>query len=180
MKRLCCLMLALILALGVTACGDPLPHHPDDAVRGNQIGDLCPATTLTEIGENGYTNHTFDPTERGEITVINFWAYWCPPCVQELPHFERVAAEYTDEVDVIAIHCDDVTEAQKFIAENYAVSSIIFAMDKDNDPFAYYSACGGSGSIPYTVVLDANGIIRKKFVGAINYDKLVAAIESCR
>jgi hypothetical protein len=91
-----------------------------------------------------------------------------------------VAAEYTDEVDVIAIHCDDVTKAQAFIAENYAVSSIIFAMDKDNDPFAYYSACGGSESIPYTVVLDANGIIRKKFVGAIDYDKLVTAIESCR
>lgn len=39
---------------------------------------------------------------------------------------------------------------------------------------------GGSGSIPYTVVLDADGIVRKKFVGAIAYDKLVAAIEDCR
>ena len=112
--------------------------------------------------------------------VLNFWAYWCPPCVGELPHFERVAAQYTDEVDIIAIHCDDVTKAQEFIAENYAESSIIFAMDKDRDPFAYYSACGGDRSIPYTVVLDKNGIIRKKFVGAITYDKLVAAIEACR
>ncbi|MBQ7089245.1 MAG: hypothetical protein IJN04_06355 [Clostridia bacterium] len=42
------------------------------------------------------------------------------------------------------------------------------------------TACGGGGSIPYTVVLDRNGIIRKKFVGAITYDKLVAAIEECR
>jgi thiol-disulfide isomerase/thioredoxin len=148
-------------------------------VRGNQIGDLCPTTPLTEINQNGYTDHTFDPTQRGEITVINFWAHWCPPCVNELPHFERVAAEYTDEVDIIAVHCDDVTKAQAFIAENYAESSIIFAMDKENDAFAYYSACGGSGSIPYTVVLDRKGIIRKKFVGAITYDKLVAAIREC-
>ena len=179
MKRIICLALALILALGVTACGgnaDPAV----DAVRGNQVGNLCPAATLTELDENGYTDHTFDPTQRGKITVINFWAYWCPPCVSELPHFAQVAAEYVDEVEVIAVHCDKVSEAQAFIAENYADSAIRFAMDKNNDPFLYYSACGGSGSIPYTVVLDADGIIRKKFVGAISYDTLVAAIEACR
>lgn len=180
MKRLLCLLLAVAMTVTLAACGEPTPQRPADAVRGNQIGDLCPTTPLTEINQNGYTNHTFDPTERGEITVINFWAHWCPPCVNELPHFERVAAEYTDTVDVIAVHCDDVTKAQAFIAENYAESSIIFAMDKAHDPFAYYSACGGGGAVPYTVVLDQNGIIRKKFTGAISYNTLVAAIEECR
>lgn len=183
MKRLLCLILALILTLALTACGDDgsaIKDRPDNAQRGNQIGDLAYGTTLTEINENGYTNHTFDPTERGEITVINFWAYWCPPCVRELPHFERVAAEYTDEVDVIAVHCDAIGEAQAFIGENYSVSSILFAMDKGNDPSAYYSALGGSGSIPYTVVLDAGGIVRQTFVGAIDYDTLVNAIEACK
>ena len=178
MKRTICLLVAIMLLL--TACGDAAPQRPDDAVRGNQIGDLCPTTPLTEINENGFTDHTFDPTERGEITVINFWAYWCPPCVRELPHFERVAAEYTDEVDVIAVHCDAIAEAQTFIKENYAESSILFAMDKNNDPSRYYVACGGSGSIPYTVVLDADGIIRHTFTGAIDYDTLVNAVNSCR
>ena len=180
MKRILCAVAALAMVLALTACGDPRPLHPDDAVRGNKVGNLCPTTTLSEISADGYTGHTFDPTERGEIVVLNFWAYWCPPCVNELPHFAQVAAEYTDEVDVIAIHCDDVTKAQEFIAKNYADSSILFAMDKGNDPFDYYSACGGSESIPYTVVLDADGIVRKKFVGAITYDTLVAAIEDCR
>lgn len=183
MKRLLSLILTLILTLALTACGDDgsvIKERPENAQRGNQIGDLCYGATLTEINENGYTDHTFDPTERGEITVINFWAYWCPPCVRELPHFERVAAEYTDEVDVIAIHCDAIDKAQAFIRENYSVSSILFAMDKENDPFAYYSALGGSGSIPYTVVLDASGIVRQTFVGAIDYDTLVSAIEGCQ
>lgn len=179
MKRFLCLLLAVI-AVSLTACGEAAPQHPEDAVRGNQIGDLCPATTLTEIGADGYTDHVFDPTQRGKIVVLNFWAYWCPPCVNELPHFDRVAAQYTNEVDVIAIHCDDVTKAQAFIAENYANSSIVFAMDQNRDPFAYYSACGGGDSIPYTVVLDKNGIIRQKFVGAITFEKLAAAIAECR
>ena len=180
MKRILCAAMALMMVLALTACGEPLPLHPDDAERGNKVGDLCNTTTLSEISADGYTGHTFDPTERGKIVVLNFWAYWCPPCVNELPHFNRVAAEYTNEVDIIAIHCDDVTKAQEFIAANYSDSSILFAMDKGHDPFAYYSACGGSGSIPYTVVLDANGIIRHKFVGAITYETLLAAIEDCR
>ena len=112
--------------------------------------------------------------------MLNFWAYWCPPCVGELPHFEQVAKAYADEVAVIAIHCDAVTEAQSFIAENYPDSAILFAMDKDHDPFLYYSVLGGNGSIPYTVVLDADGIIRRTFVGAISYDTLVSAIQDCR
>lgn len=183
MKRILCLFLTLILILALTACGDDgstIKNRPDNARRGNQIGDLAYSATLTEINQNGYTNHSFDPTERGEITVINFWAHWCPPCVGELPHFERVAAEYADEVDIIAVHCDAVEKAQEFIQENYPVSSIIFAMDKENDPFTYYSALGGTGSIPYTVVLDAEGIIRQTFVGAISYDTLVSAIEACK
>lgn len=178
MKRTICLLVAITLLL--TACGDGTPSHSDDAVRGNQIGDLCPTTTLTQINENGFTDHTFDPTARGKITVINFWAYWCPPCVGELPHFEQVATEMANTVDIIAVHCDAVTEAQTFIDENYPDSAITFAMDKNNDPFLYYSACGGSGSIPYTVVLDADGIIRHTFTGAISYDTLVNAVNSCR
>ena len=57
MKRTLCLLLALMLALTFTACGD----KEDDAAtakRGNRIGDLA-YTTLTEIDQNGYTDHTF-------------------------------------------------------------------------------------------------------------------------
>ena len=182
MRRIFCLLSVLAMLFALCSCDNSNDSHIDrhDLKRGNQIGDLCPTATLTAIDEGGYTAHTFDPTATGKITVINFWAYWCPPCVNELPHFDRVAKEYADEVEIIAVHCDAVEQAQSFIANNYPDSEILFAMDKGRDAFAYYSACGGGTSIPYTVVLDASGVIRKTFVGAINYDKLVAAIEGCR
>lgn len=174
MKRTVCLVSALILTLSLTACigGDDQKAAPK--------GDPCPATTLTEIDQNGYTDRTFDPTALEKITVINFWAYWCPPCVNELPHFDRVAREMADEVTIVAVHCDTVEKAQAFIAENYPDSPIRFAMDAQNDAFAYYSALGGGGSIPYTVIVDADGYLRQTFTGAITYDALVAAVESCR
>lgn len=191
MKRLLCLLLALTLTLSLCACGDDggSKKNKNDrndttpsntAQRGNQIGDLAYGTTLTAIDQSGYTDHTFDPTSLGKITVINFWAYWCPPCVRELPHFAEVAEEYADEVAIVAVHCDDVARAQEFLTDNYPDSHILFAMDKNNDPFAYYQQLGGTGSIPYTVVLDADGIIRKTFVGAISYDTLMDAIDACR
>ena len=180
MKRTLCLLTAILITLTLAACGEAPLQQPDDLPRGNQIGDLAYTTPLTVIDQNGYTDRTLDPTATGKITVINFWAHWCPPCVGELPHFEQVAKEYADEVSIIAVHCDAVTEAQKFIGEGYVDSAILFAMDKAHDPFLYYSTLGGSGSIPYTVVLDADGIIRRTFVGAISYDTLVAAIQDCR
>ena len=183
MKRILCFILTLAMLLALTACGEDgsaITQRPDNAQRGNQIGDLAYGTTLTEIDQNGYTDHTFDPTATGKITVINFWAHWCPPCVRELPHFAQVAQEMADEVKIIAVHCDAVDKAQEFIRDNYPDSSILFAMDKEHDPYLYYTALGGADSIPYTVVLDADGIVRQTFVGAISYDTLVNAIDACR
>lgn len=189
MKRLLCLLLALIFALSLCACGDNDSRKKnkndrndtsDTAPRGNQIGDLAYDAQLTEISEDGVALSTFDPTALGKITVINFWAYWCGPCMRELPAFSQIAEDYGDEVAVIAVHCDDLAKAQETIGENFADSAIRFAKDNGENPYAYYEKLGGSGSIPYTVVLDANGIIRKTFVGAIEYDTLAEVIEDCR
>ena len=184
MKRLLCLLLAVLLALSLAACGEdegePIKTRPENAVRGNRIGDLAYGTVLTEIDEGGVTDRTLDPTTTGKITVINFWAYWCPPCVRELPHFDQVAREMADEVTVVAVHCDTVETGRSFIAENYPDSAIRFATDAENDVYAYYSALGGGGSIPYTVVLDADGVIRQTFTGAIDHATLVSAVEACR
>lgn len=190
MKRLLCLALALTLALTLTACGDGGGDGGRDSAQNGDttalpqdyvgVGVRCPATQLTEIDRNGYTDRTFDPTATGKITVINFWAYWCPPCVQELPHFEQAARAYADEVSIVAIHCDTLESAQAFLGANYPDSAIRFAMDPTGAVFDYYSALGGTGSIPYTVVLDARGVICRTFVGAINYDTLVGAIQDCR
>lgn len=179
-KRLFCLLLAVTMLLCLCACGDDTDALPKEDGRGNQVGDLAYSAALTEISENGQALTTFDPTALGKITVLNFWAYWCGPCVNELPHFDRVAKEYADEVAVVAVHCDELSRAQEFIRINYPDSAIRFAMDGEDDPFAYYQVLGGGGSIPYTVVLDADGVIRKTFVGAINYNTLKATIEDCQ
>ena len=155
-----------------------------DAERGNEIGDLCHGYDLQIVDKTGILTETIDPTATGKVTIINFWGTWCTPCVNELPYFDRIASDYSDSVTVIAIHTHSVVDtAPDYIASHYPDSKLIFAKDYPIDEIGlvggYYSALGGRGTFPYTVVLDENGIIRSIFVAALEYEDLQQAVESC-
>src|SRR6476661_4502801 len=66
-------------------------------------GDNAPGFTIK--ADNGRTVTL--PNFGGKILVLNFWATWCPPCVQETPSLSRLAAEYADKgVVVLAVSVD--------------------------------------------------------------------------
>ena len=157
------------------------PDYVKPAV-GSEVGDACISYDVTIVDKNGITSETINPTTTGKITIINFWGTWCNPCVAELPYFDQIATNYGDEVVVIAIHTSTVAEtAPPFLAKHYPDSKIIFGKD-DGDGFdgAFYSALGGRGTYPYTVILDEHGVIAKIFVSALHYEDLEAAIEELK
>lgn len=123
---------------------------------------------------------TFDPGRTGKVTVINFWYTTCGPCVQELPHFDEIAAEYADRINVVAVHRydDDAMDgdAIDYVNTNYRDSKIIFVKDTATD--GYHYAHGGVGAYPITIVVDCNGIITTRFDGKVTYDELHAAVET--
>ena len=146
--------------------------------RGNQVGDLCYNYDLEIVDEKGGSGETFDPTATGKITIINFWGTWCTPCVNELPYFEQVATEYPEDVLVVAIHSSISKEtAPEYIGKYYADSPMVFSWD-GGEGFTgeYYTALGGRGTYPYTVVLDADGIIQKIFVSSVTYEDLSGVV----
>lgn len=148
--------------------------------RGNEIGDLCYSYDLEIVTKDGATGETVDPTATGKITVINFWGTWCTPCVGELPYFQRIADEYSDSVTVIAIHSAQSKEtAPEYIGKYYDGSKILFSWD-DGAGFTgeYYTALGGRGTYPYTVILDENGIIQNVIVTSLTYEELKTNVEA--
>ena len=155
---------------------------PGNEDRGNQIGDLCYNADLEIVDETGILTQTIDPTATGKITIINFWGTWCTPCVNELPYFDQIASDYADSVTVIAIHTNMISDtAPSFISTYYADSNIIFARDFTDGASTveqYYTALGGRGTYPYTVILDENGIINSVFVSALEYKDLQDVVES--
>ena len=158
--------------------------NPDPGItsadRGNEVGDLCYDYDLEIVDENGCSGETFDPTATGKITVINFWGTWCTPCVNELPYFEQIATEYKDDVCVVAIHSSISKETSpEYIGEHYPDANMLFSWD-GGEGFTgqYYTALGGRGTYPYTVILDENGIIVEIFVSSVTYEDLNEVVQA--
>ena len=88
------------------------------------------------------------------MTVINLWATWCTPCVNELPHFDRLQREHPDDVAAYLANYD------------YGVA---FAVDEGGQVIA---SVGGSTMLPQTLVLDRYGVVTYNQVGSVTYEAL--------
>ena len=172
--------IVLIGAIGYYWSQDDAPNLPvGDTERGNQVGQLCYGYDLEIVTGDGIQTETVDPTTSGKITIINFWGTWCTPCVNELPYFDQIAAEYSDNVAVFAIHTNMVSEtAPDYVGQYYPNSSITFLRDAAVEgKEAYYTMLGGRGTYPYTVVLDQNGIITDVFFSSLTFEDLKTAVD---
>lgn len=145
---------------------------------GYEVGDFCPDFTVPLAGEDG----AFTLTEhRDSVVILNFWASWCGPCKKELPEFEQLAKDFAGQVEVIAISTDATEKTQAsalaYIHEN-GFSAIRFAFDASDACMGgtVFDAIGRSDSLPVTVVLDQEGKIIFRHVGAADYETLLAAI----
>lgn len=150
---------------------------------GYEVGDLCVDDALQIVTPDGITADTIIPAQTGKITIVNFWGTWCTPCVNELPYFDQIASEYADAVTVVAIHSSMGNNlAPEYVGKYYSGSNIVFATDYALDDTGlvggFYSALGGRGTYPYTVVLDENGIIVEIFVSSLEYEDLKVVVEA--
>ena len=128
---------------------------------------------------NSDLTYTFDSQKFDDkLTVFNFWATWCGPCVAELPHFNEIQNEYKDDVSIIAIgdSNEDTLDVEKYINENFSTMTLTFAKDgEDNEVFRKF---GGKDSLPYTVVLNKlNECVFMK-EGKVSYEELKSVITS--
>lgn len=165
------LMLTLFFSLLVSCAEDEETSEEDNVEVGVNIGERAPTLALELIRGEGKVN----PKDyRGKAVVINFWGTWCPPCLAELPDFDRIAAE-RDDVVIIAIHAvEGMQNAPSYIDEHFPDSKIVFAYDKNMGTYddMYYSAIGAKTYYPYTVILDKKGVITYTDSGMLSYDTL--------
>ena len=192
LKSLLCLLLALLTLCSLAACDggqgketeptDPQQTEPKETLpaEGNQVGNLCYGYDLPVVDENGATGETVNPVKTGKVTVINFWGTWCGPCISEMPHLEELAKNYGDTLTVIAVHSTDGRKKMPaFIADHYADSPIIFSWEETGQYNGDYCVLlGGGQGYPYTVVLDAQGVITHKQLGMMSYEQMQEMAEA--
>jgi thiol-disulfide isomerase/thioredoxin len=107
------------------------------------------------------TGDTFDLASlRGKVTLVNFWASWCPPCRQEFPLMNQLARDYpAEEFAIVAVNEDiDESAARAFLAELPASFVVPLGRGRMQEVVAYRG-------LPFTVLLDRKGAVIERFFG---------------
>ncbi|NPA26701.1 MAG: TlpA family protein disulfide reductase [Chloroflexi bacterium] len=101
---------------------------------------------------------------RGKPVVLNFWATWCPPCVEELPMIARYAQQYQDQFHVVLINVDESPGHVKTFLEDLGLDPLPpVVLDAKAEVALRYRVNG----LPTTFFLDDQGIIRYIRIGGM-------------
>lgn len=142
------LVAALMLALGSCRSSEPA-----------KIGSTAPDFTVSDGQKTVQLSQL-----RGKPVLLNFWATWCPPCVEEVPSLVALQSRVGDKVTVLAVSMDVDEDAYKaFTAKK--MPGVLTVRDPDHKSSALF----GTFAYPETFLIDKDGKIQRKFIGAVEW-----------
>ena len=100
---------------------------------------------------------------KNKVTLINYWATWCPPCVAEMPSLVSLYSDYEDRVEFIFLANDKKDKVKSYLLKNKYEIPVLFKRTQSPKEF-------DSSSLPTTYILDKRGNIVVKEVGAANWN----------
>lgn len=138
----------LSLALLAFAAGCNRGAHPA------QVGKAAPDFTV-----NDGANSIHLASYRGKVVVLNFWASWCGPCIQETPGLEALHHDRPD-LAILGVSVDEDADAYRHFLTRHHVD-LTTVRDPDQTAAKLYHTDGW----PETYIIDRAGVIRRKIVG---------------
>ncbi len=144
---------------------DPLPRPPTRASD-------APAFSLLDI-EGGTVSRT---TQKGRLTLLNFWGTWCGPCMVELPDLLRVDAAYRDRgVDIIGIAVSE-KDGEQGLKRWCADHGVLYRQALATNDFL--TSFGHIHEVPVSILIDTNGRIRRRWDGERDFATFSNALEN--
>ena len=126
----------------------------DRGTLSDQIGLKAPVFSIND------GQHAVDlQSLQGKVVVLNFWASWCAPCVEEMPSLQAFQNQMPD-VQVVAIDSnEDRAKYQHYVTQQHL--TLLSVYDENQTSNKLY----GSFKFPETYIIDKRGIIRRKLIG---------------
>lgn len=145
----CCCLLLL-----ATACGPPPPKAT--------IGQPAPAFTLLDTKGRSWNLADL----KGKVVFVNFWATWCPSCVEEMPSMQKVHNFLPRDqfVMLTILNNDQPALADAFLARIGATFPVLI------DPQSATAIAYGVTGVPETYIIDKQGVLREKVIGGARWD----------
>ena len=126
-----------------------------------KAGDMAPDFRI--VTDSGKTVSRSD--FGGKLLVLNFWASWCPPCIEETPSLNAFQQQMkSDGVVVLAVSIDANEKLYKQFIQRYKVG-----FNTARDPEANISAAYGTFQIPESYIIDRTGHVREKIISNTNW-----------
>lgn len=125
------------------------------------VGQTAPEFAVTTDDGRTITRSNFG----GKLLVLNFWATWCPPCVEEIPSLNGLQRELAPEgVVVLGVSVDRSKQVYERFLERAKVGFLTA-----RDPEAGISAQYGTFKYPETYIIDSRGKVVEKIIGGANW-----------
>jgi len=125
-------------------------------------GDRAPEFSLLSLDGKAISLSSY----RGKVVMVHFWATWCPPCIEELPTLERLyRAYFGKDLEILAVSVDEGGAAAvgQFMQKNRFALPVL--LNPDRSVAMQY----GTLKFPETYLIDRDGIVRKKVIGAADW-----------
>jgi thiol-disulfide isomerase/thioredoxin len=153
----------LAAAAGYFAAMQFAPQPGPDEANGGPVGKPRPDFRHVDLAGDFVDASDFD----GNVLLVNFWASWCQPCVEEMPMLSKLQQRYAaDGFQVVGIALDDPDRAAAFAAGmNLAYPVLLGEADTVVTGRRYGNA---SGMLPYSVLVDQEGTISWVRLGALD------------
>ena len=133
---------------------------------------------VTQIDQTGLKN-LLKPN--GRPLLINFWATWCTPCVEEFPELVKIGTDYRGKIDLITVSLDELSEINgevpKFLAQMKSESPAYLLKTPDEAAAIELVSKDWQGALPFTILFNAQGETIYAKQGKFKTDVLVAEIE---
>ena len=127
---------------------------------------LPPAPQLLLNDLNGQALNT--GSFKGKVVLVNFWAAWCTPCADEVPQFIALQEKYQNQgLQIIGVSIDDSDSELRDFYQRYKINYPVIPGDQNTA-----QAFGGILGLPTTLVINRDGFVEVKHVGATDFATL--------